>query len=148
MSSRQTSKVVRSDSRPSQHINKNREGMKPMHERKLLFSVTLADCRVDTFRSGGKGGQHQNKTESGVRITHLASGAVGESREHRSQHANKKLAFRRMAESEKFKKWHKIEVARRLGRLAEVERQVDLAMRPENMRVEKKENGRWTPWNE
>ena len=38
-----------------------------------LFSVTLDDCRVDTFCSGGKGGQHQNATKSGVRITHLAA---------------------------------------------------------------------------
>lgn len=46
-------------------------------EREKLFSVILGDCRVDTFRSGGKSGQHQNKTESGVRITHELSGAVG-----------------------------------------------------------------------
>ena len=41
-----------------------------MMSRVKAFSVTLDDCRVDTFRSGGKGGQHQNKTESGVRVTH------------------------------------------------------------------------------
>ena len=113
-------------------------------QRELLFSVTLADCRVDTFRSGGKGGQHQNTTDSGVRITHIASGAVGESREHRSQHANKKTAFRRMAESEKFRKWYRIETARRTGRLAEIESEVDRAMRPEYLRIEtKNERGRW-----
>lgn len=113
-------------------------------QRQLLFSVTLDDCRVDTFRSGGKGGQHQNKTESGVRITHIASGAVGESRESRSQHENKRIAFRRMAESEKFRKWHRMECARRAGRLAEIEREVDRAMRPENLRVDVKDGrGRW-----
>src|SRR5690606_37647101 len=100
-----------------------------MTDRKPLFSVTLADCRVDTFRSGGKGGQHQNKTETGVRITHAASGAVGESRDHRSQHMNKREAFRRMAESAKFKAWHKREVSRRLGREAEIEAEVDRAMK-------------------
>ena len=40
----------------------------------------LAECRVDTFRSGGKGGQHQNVTESGVRLTHLPTGTVTASR--------------------------------------------------------------------
>jgi len=112
-------------------------------ERQLLFSVTLADCRVETFRAGGKGGQHQNKTESGVRIRHLASGAVGECREHRSQHQNKKIAFLRMIQSEKFRKWHRLECARRLGRLAEIEREVERMMRPENLRVEVRVNGRW-----
>lgn len=114
-----------------------------MSGRELLFSVTLADCRVDTFRSGGKGGQHQNTTDSGVRITHIASGAVGESREERSQHMNKRIAFRRMAESEKFRKWHRIECARRMGRLDAVERETDRAMNPKNLRVEVQAGGRW-----
>lgn len=116
-----------------------------MADRKLLFSVTLDDCRVDTFRAGGKGGQHQNKTETGVRITHIASGAVGECRDHRSQHANKREAFRRMAESDKFRAWHKREVSRRLGRESEIEAEVDRAIKPQNIRVEgKDDNGRWT----
>ena len=50
----------------------------------------LAQCDVETFRSGGKGGQHQNTTESGVRLRHRPSGVVAESRSERSQHLNKK----------------------------------------------------------
>lgn len=73
--------------------------------RELVLSVTLADCRVDTFRSGGKGGQNQNKRETGVRIVHEPSGAVGESREERSQLQNKRTAFKRMAATAKFKLW-------------------------------------------
>jgi len=46
------------------------------------------ELRRDTFRSGGPGGQHQNKTESGVRYTHLPSGIAAESRTERSQHKN------------------------------------------------------------
>jgi protein subunit release factor B len=65
----------------------------------------MADCRTDTFRSGGPGGQHQNKRDTGVRITHLASGAVGESREERSQLLNKRKAFRRMTQHPKFRTW-------------------------------------------
>lgn len=68
-----------------------------------ILSVTIHDCEVQTFRSGGKGGQNQNKRDTGVRIIHHPSGARGESREERSQLQNKKLAFRRMAESQRFR---------------------------------------------
>ena len=64
-------------------------------KKELLFSITKKDFEVQTFRSGGKGGQHQNKTDSGVRIIHRASGAVGESRSERSQLVNKRLALKR-----------------------------------------------------
>jgi protein subunit release factor A len=58
--------------------------------------VLLSECRVDTFRSGGKGGQHQNTTDSGVRLTHLPTGIVVISRSERSQHRNRKLAIERL----------------------------------------------------
>lgn len=57
----------------------------------------LAECRVDTFRAGGPGGQHQNKVESGVRLTHLPTGIVATSRKHRSQRRNRKEALRTLA---------------------------------------------------
>ncbi len=56
-------------------------------------SELLGQCRVDVFRSGGKGGQHQNVTESGVRLTHLSTGTVVTSRRFRSQLANKRAAL-------------------------------------------------------
>ena len=56
-------------------------------------SDLLGQCRVDVFRSGGKGGQHQNVTESGVRLTHLSTGTVVTSRRFRSQLANKRKAL-------------------------------------------------------
>ena len=65
--------------------------------RTLIFSATRKSFRVDTFRSGGPGGQNQNKVESGVRIVHIPTGLKGESREERSQHANKRKAFERLA---------------------------------------------------
>lgn len=100
-----------------------------------MFSVTLADCRVDTFRSGGKGGQNQNKVESGVRVVHLASGAVGEARDSRDQLHNKRAAFKRMTETREFKTWMRNEIARRLGQptVAEI---VEDWMKPENLRIE------------
>jgi len=85
-------------------------------KKELLFSVKIEDCEVQTFRAGGKGGQHQNKTETGVRIIHRPSGAVGECREERSQHTNKVRAFRKMAESKEFTNWVRVEVARRAGK--------------------------------
>lgn len=76
-----------------------------MGERQLVLSITLRDCRVDEFRSGGPGGQNQNKRNTGIRIVHEPSGAVGESREERSQLQNKKTALKRMAAHPKFKVW-------------------------------------------
>ena len=110
-----------------------------MNDKKLLFSLTKEDFETDTFRSGGKGGQHQNKVESGVRIRHLASGAVGECREFRSQHQNKKAAFERLVSSKEFKLWHKIECSRLLGQIKtqeQIEKEVDADMRPENLKIQ------------
>jgi protein subunit release factor B len=56
----------------------------------------LAQCRVETFSAGGPGGQHQNRTESGVRLVHLATGVRATSRNERSQHRNKALALERL----------------------------------------------------
>jgi protein subunit release factor A len=56
----------------------------------------LAECRVETFRAGGPGGQHQNTTESGVRLTHLPTGISVTARESRSQHRNRKMALARL----------------------------------------------------
>lgn len=110
--------------------------------REKLFSVTLDDCRVDTFRSGGKGGQHQNKTESGVRIVHEPSGAVGESREERSQLQNKKVAFRKMANHPRFRFW--VDQKRRELETGETaEDRVKRMMDPKNIKTESKVNGLW-----
>jgi protein subunit release factor A len=56
----------------------------------------LAQCRVETSTAGGKGGQHQNRTESAVRLVHLPTGVVASSREERSQHRNKSIALQRL----------------------------------------------------
>lgn len=106
---------------------------------KPFLSVTVKDCDVAHFRSGGPGGQNQNKRDTGTRIRHRASGAVGESREHRTQLENTKAAWRRMVASHTFRLW--------LGCALLEERPEDMVVRmmaPENLKIETREDGRWT----
>jgi len=56
----------------------------------------LAECDVQTFRAGGPGGQHQNVTDSAVRLVHRSTGLTVTSRAQRSQYLNKKDALRRL----------------------------------------------------
>jgi peptide chain release factor 2 len=65
----------------------------PEIEGTIEIDIRPEDLKRDTFRSGGPGGQHQNKTESGVRYTHLPTGIAAESRSERSQHKNDAMAL-------------------------------------------------------
>jgi protein subunit release factor B len=109
--------------------------------RTRVLSITIHDCDVQTFKSGGPGGQNQNKRETGVRVIHRPSGAIGESREQRSQLQNKTTAFRRMAETPKFRLW----INRELWTGVKAEDRVREDMAERNLRVELRREGLWEP---
>jgi protein subunit release factor A len=108
-----------------------------------LFSLTKKDFEIQTFKSGGKGGQHQNKTDSGVRIIHLETGLVGECRTTRSQFQNKKIAFQRLTQNPKFQIWIKRKAFEKINNL-NLEDKVEKMMNPSNIKIEiKNSKNQW-----
>ena len=65
----------------------------PVVDDRIEIEINPADLRTDTFRASGAGGQHVNKTESGVRFTHIPTGIVVASTQDRSQHRNRDIAM-------------------------------------------------------
>ena len=113
--------------------------------REKVLSVTANDSRWEYFRGTGAGGQKRNKTSNCVRCTHEPSGAVGEARDSRSQRDNRESAFRRMCESKKMQTWLRIETARRIGKLMQIDDAVDREMK--RIRVDRKNTaGLWEEW--
>ena len=108
---------------------------------KRIDETLLTECDVDTFRAGGPGGQHRNKTESAVRLTHRPTGTVVTARNSRSQHRNRQQALHQLHTLlEKLAQPEKLRVPTSTPRMAKMKRLEDKRRRSDRKK-DRKEPG-------
>jgi protein subunit release factor B len=111
---------------------------------KRVCTVTMKDLEIQTFCTGGKGGQNQNKNQTGVRLIHHPSGARGESREFKSQLQNKRAALRRLAQTKEFVLWAKKMAGISVTNEEEVNKKINKMMDEKNLKIEARNEKKWT----
>ncbi|MEO9877209.1 MAG: peptide chain release factor H [Anderseniella sp.] len=91
--------ICRSRLRPHHRRRNWFIGVFPVHSKTdHEIELKLSELKFEKFRAGGPGGQHQNTTDSAVRVTHVPSGESAVSRDQRSQHRNKQVAIERLGD--------------------------------------------------
>ena len=118
-----------------------------MNRKKLLFSITKKDFKIEYFSGTGAGGQYRNRHKNCVRLTHLDSKVMVTGQSHRERLSNIREAFRTLIKHPKFKLWYSQKVQESLSGVTLAER-VHEMLKPHNLKIEGVDKeGKWEAFN-